>query len=183
MKFKKYLVALFVILAAILIATLCCFGFVLYPLKYKDIVEKYSKEFGVKSEMVFAVINVESHFNKDVVSAKGAVGLMQLMPSTAEWIASKLNENYQNGNLFVPEYNIKYGTYYLKYLISKFNNEENAILAYNAGEGTVRGWFANKNNSVDGKFLSNIPYAETKEYLKKVKDNIKVYKIRVNGIS
>ena len=75
----------------------------------------------------------------------------------------------------MPKENIKIGTYYLSYLIEKFNDLKVAICAYNAGEGTVSSWLSNSNYSRDKKTLETVPYKETANYLEKVLRNLKVY--------
>lgn len=150
-----------------------------YPVKYKNIINKISEKYEIQKELICAIINVESSFNKDVISAKGAVGLMQILPSTAQWVAGMENIEYSYDMLFNVEYNIKIGTKYVKYLLNKFNCLETAIVAYNAGEGNVLNWLNNKEYSEDKKKLHKIPYKESANYLKRVKQSIKIYKILI----
>lgn len=171
---------------------------VMYPLKYREEILEASDEFEVDSILIASVINAESRFDNFAVSNKGAVGLMQLKPSTAEWIIKKItqdkndtqsvgtdetnlqemlyNPETNTGELLDPKTNIRLGTYYLKYLIKKFKNLETALCAYNAGEGTVNGWLVNKIYSKNGENLDKIPYKETENYLNKVFINLDVYK-------
>jgi len=127
---------------------------------------KYGGIYGVEPELVLSVIYAESNFNFKAESKKGAAGVMQIMPSTAEYICSRLKEEYQAENLYDYDKNIKYGTYYLGYLLGIFPAVETAVAAYNAGEGTVREWL--KAYSSDGATLDSIPYKETKNYTEKV---------------
>lgn len=127
--------------------------------------EYYSNRYGVDVYVTLAVIATESGFNPRAVSYKGAVGLMQLMPSTAEWVSEKLNVEYNYDALFDAEYNIMLGTYYLSYLLKSFDYEY-AIAAYNAGEGNVREW------QEMGIEVEDIPYKETREYVGKVNESI-----------
>jgi soluble lytic murein transglycosylase len=107
-------------------------GEVLYPLDYKDSIKTYAAERNLRPNFIAAVIYTESRFHKDSVSSAGAVGLMQLMPATAQSIAAEMGESM--GNLYDPDTNIKYGTWYLRGLMDKFNNNEDLVLAsYNAG--------------------------------------------------
>jgi len=107
-------------------------GEVLYPLDYKDSIKTYAAERNLRPNFIAAVIYTESRFHKDSVSSAGAVGLMQLMPATAQSIAAEIGESM--GNLYDPDTNIKYGTWYLRGLMDKFNNNEDLVLAsYNAG--------------------------------------------------
>lgn len=145
-----------------------------YPLKYTEFVDKYSQEYSVPKHLIYAVIKVESGFESDAVSKKGAIGLMQIMPATYEWIASKLDETDLNQNLlYNPEINIKYGTFYLDWLYSKYGSWEIAVAAYNAGHGNVDGWIESGTYNGDA---DDIPFKETREYVKKVMKAKDIYK-------
>lgn len=145
----------------------------IYPLKYYNIVEYNAKNFKVDTALVFAIIKAESKFNKNAVSYVGAVGLMQLMPETADFIATKVDYNQSLINLKDPETNIYLGVAYLSYLQNKFTNIDAVICAYNAGEGEVATWLNKK-----GK-LKTIKFAETETYLYKVKTALNVYKEKI----
>ena len=145
-----------------------------YPENYQQIVEKYAKKYSVPKELIFAVIKVESNFNPNDVSSAGAMGLMQIIPSTYEWLTTKLGEEYCEENLYDPEINIKYGTYYLQYLYSRFGSWEKAIIAYNWGETNFSEFLATNGYS-EGDYDS-IPVKETKNYVKKVMHHWKKYK-------
>lgn len=148
----------------------------IYPLKYEDEIQRYSREFNVKEEIIASIINVESSFNENAISSRGAVGLMQIMPSTAEWIADKLGyKDYKESDLKLISVNIRFGTYYYKYLYDKFKDCDVALAAYNAGEGVVKGWLNNPSYSINSVSLKEIPYKETQSYVKKVNKNIKYY--------
>ncbi len=143
----------------------------IYPLEYKDYITRYSTEYELDPYLVCAVINAESNFNADVESHKGAVGLMQIMPSTGEWIAGKIGiENFSEAMLTDPETNIRIGCWYLHYLEGLFDgNNDHMIAAYNAGQGKVQDWI-----ETDAA-LENIPYPETENYLEKVKAFYEIY--------
>ena len=143
-------------------------------LRYSDTVTMYSFKYNVDANLILAVIKAESNYNENALSNKGAIGLMQIMPSTGEYISLKLNENFNENMLFSTETNIKYGTYYLSYLINKFNSIDLVIAAYNAGEGNVLYWLSKY--SVDGEKLDKIPFKETENYLSKVKKYYSDYK-------
>ncbi len=145
-----------------------------YPLKFKTEVLAAAKENGVDSALIFAVIKVESEFDESAVSNKGAFGLMQITKSTADYIAKLKGE--KSYDIMDAKTNINFGTFYLKYLIDKFNNIESAIYAYNAGEGKVREWLKNKEYSDDGVYLQLVAYKETLEYGKKIKKTFSKYK-------
>ncbi len=139
-----------------------------FPTKYAKFVKKYSKLYGVDENLVYAVISCESGFDPSAKSKKGAMGLMQLMPSTAMWCAEKLGENYSDEKLYEPEFNIKIGVYYLAYLHTVFSFADEVIMAYNAGEGNVKKWLQG-----DGEV-----FLETSVYLNKVKLSTRIYKLK-----
>ncbi len=165
-----------------------------YPVKYENEIIEASREFGVDSYLIASVINAESRFDQNAVSSKGAVGLMQVLPTTAVWVVKKISnlnasDSYdvkflsnlydpktKSGELFDPKTNIRIGTYYLSYLINKFKDLKVSLCAYNAGEGIVKEWLNNSKYSVDGKHIDFIPYEETKNYINKIERNMKFYK-------
>ncbi len=147
----------------------------LYPLKYTEYVEKYSAEYGVDPKLVYAVIKTESSFNPDAVSYADAAGLTQITPETFEWLKQKLGEENENLSLYDPETSIKYGAFFLSYLINEFGDTDTAIAAYHAGRGRVIGWLEDKKISPDGKTLSEIPIPETAHYVKKVNKALNIY--------
>ena len=149
-----------------------------YPLKYQDMIISASLRFEVEAPLIAAVINSESSFDKTAISNKGAVGLMQLMPSTAQAIAGQLEKSEYD--LFDPETNIEFGSFYLSKLLKSFSNFEAAICAYNAGPSRVREWLSDENYSSDGETLFHIPYPETQKYLENVLKNLKFYQNRFN---
>lgn len=148
-----------------------CFA---YPKKHSQFVETYSKQYNLNSNLVYAIIRAESSFNSSSQSKSGAIGLMQIMPNTAQWIATELKENFETKNLYIPEINIKYGCFYLRYLLNKFDLELYVLCAYNAGETVVRGWINNK--------PFTIAYPETANYVKRVEKNKKIYTL-INKLS
>lgn len=153
---------------------LYCF---VYPLEYKTYIEKYAEEYQLDPALVASIINVESRFKPTKVSSKGAVGLMQLMPSTAQEVAEKLDiDSY---DLFSPETNIQFGCYYLKYLTTQVGTDLTVLLAsYNAGFNNVNDWLMDPEYSYNGVTLISTPYAETNEYIEKVNKNYRVYQAR-----
>ncbi len=150
-----------------------------HPDSHIQYVRKYAYEYNIPESVIFAVIKVESNFDSQAESSVGARGLMQMLPSTFEWLTSDehLGEHLHKDELFDPEVSIRYGTYYLNYLYEKFDrNMDTALAAYNGGEGNVRKWLDDPEYS-DGKGnLTNIPFKETKNYVKKVNDEITAYK-------
>ena len=145
-----------------------------HPVKYEEIVSRYSEEYGVPMEIIYAVMSSESSFTSDAVSYKGAVGLMQLMPSTYEWLCTKTGDDPNPSLLYEPNTNIKYGTYLLSYLYSRYGVWETVYAAYNAGFNRVDGWLEDPQYAKDGR-LVEIPFKETKNYVKKVSERAEVY--------
>ena len=131
-----------------------------YPIKFYDIVNSLSISYNVDRAIVFAIIKTESDFRSEVVSSAGAVGLMQLLPSTASYIAKLIDYN-KDIDLTDAICNIELGVAYFSYLLAKFDSIEYSICAYNAGEGRVREWIKTGQ-------IKNIPFKETYEYLHKV---------------
>lgn len=167
----------------ILLVFLGAFGMVkgtekVFPKKYIEYVEKYSKEYDIDPFIVLAVIKTESNFKENATSKKGAKGLMQIMDETALWVNEKINiKDFSEGMLYNPKENIQIGTWYLKWLLDKFDSEDLAILAYNAGHGNVAKWLSDKSLSSNGESLNSIPFEETNNYLLKVKFNYSMYNI------
>lgn len=146
-----------------------------FPLKYGVEVSDAAKEYGLDRWLVYAVIKVESDFVPDAESHAGAIGLMQIMPVTGEWIAWRKDESYRQERLTEPAYNVDMGCYLLSYLLEYYdNNLDYAVAAYNAGSGRVDEWLENP-EYFDGTTLE-IPYPETANYVAKVKYAYEKYK-------
>ena len=152
-----------------------------HPLLYIESVQKYADRFAVPYSVVYAIIKTESNFDEDAISRAECVGLMQLHPETFRWISDyMLKENLPDNHISDPDTNIKYGVKYLRYLYDRFydpalDNWETVYAAYNAGDGKVASWLADKNYSDDGKTLKSIPYAETANYVKRVAKAREIY--------
>ncbi len=146
----------------------------LYPFPYRTTVENYSARWKVDKFLAIAVMKVESNFSEAAHSQSGAVGLMQIMPETAAWIAYSLGEDSDEiaadiKNLRDPDTNIRYGTWYLAELEDEFHgNDVLALAAYNAGRGNVREWMEQNHWSENFSDVDKIPYAETRDYVKRV---------------
>ncbi|HHY03868.1 MAG TPA: lytic transglycosylase domain-containing protein [Thermoanaerobacterales bacterium] len=148
----------------------------IYPIKYEDLIIKYSQEYDIDPYLLASVIKVESGFSPEVISKKGATGLMQLMPETAKWAAQKMGiEDFTIDQLKKPEVNIKIGTWYLAKLFEEFNGDTTlALAAYNGGRGNVKEWL--QNGDLKENQEQNIPFSETKNFVIKVKKAYKWYK-------
>ena len=154
-------------------------------IKYQTEIEKYAKEFAIEKELLAALIYVESRFNNHSKSSKGAVGLMQLMPSTAIWIAEELGyNNFKLEDLNNPEVNIKFGSWYFAYLYQKFDkNLIQTIAAYNAGERNVRVWIS---EGWEGNINKELPFKETDNFVRRVISTKNFYKennLEIYGLS
>ena len=141
----------------------------IYKQQYSEYVNKYAQIYNMDPLWIYAIIKVESNFNKDAKSNSGAKGLMQLMDNTATEMAKKEGiENFTLDMLFDPEINIRLGTRYFDELLAKYNeNYYLAIAAYNAGKGNVDLWIKKGVLASDGSNIENIPYKETNMYVRK----------------
>lgn len=169
-----------VIVFLILFAFLCVFFAesyynYTYPLKYREDIVREAELNNLNPALVASIINAESHFEATVVSSKGAKGLMQIMPQTAQFVAKELGMEYSEDMLLEPSINIKIGCYYLNYLSEKFSSVETMLCAYNAGEGIVRSWLKDESYSIDGVSLVKIPYTQTNTYVDKILRILPVY--------
>ena len=139
-----------------------------YRLDYPNEIIACSDEYGLSRYLVAAVIHTESGGRKNAVSPRGAKGLMQIMPDTAEWIAKMQGRtDYSESELFIPQKNISAGCWYLNYLLNKYGSERCALAAYNAGPGNLDKWLDDPEYSTDGVLIS-IPFGETEKYLAQV---------------
>ena len=171
MKSKKHLLPL--IALALLACVFLVLTFrkpierILYPKKFEAIVERYATLYDLPPHLVYSVIKAESGFDPDAISRVGAVGLMQIMPSTFLWLTDLTGEDIHPDRLTDPEVNIRYGCYFLRYLLDVYEDQTLALAAYNAGMGNVKKWLASPEYSKDGK-LTKIPFEETKNYINRV---------------
>ncbi|HBC92191.1 MAG TPA: lytic transglycosylase [Pelotomaculum sp.] len=140
------------------------------PLPYHDTITFYGKVYNVDPALIAAVIKAESNFDSEAVSVRGARGLMQIMPETGLWAADQTGEStFDSELLFDPETNIKLGTWYLSDLGKEFDGSTVLILAaYNGGRGNVKDWLAGKTLINPEASISQIPFPETRYYVKKV---------------
>ena len=147
----------------------------MYKKEYSEYVTKYSQEYGVEEELIYAIIKAESNFKPDAVSNKNAQGLMQLMYATAEEVAQKNGIELNEENILEPEINIKIGTKYISELLEKYECMEVALAAYNAGSGNVDKWIKEGIIKADGSDIENIPFKETNTYVRKILRDYKIY--------
>ena len=148
------------------------------PLRHEDIIRQQARDKGLDPALVAAVIYAESRFRDGQTSSAGALGLMQLTPQTAQYIARKSGGTaFVVGDLATPQVNIAYGAYYLRYLLGRYDhNETLALAAYNAGEGNVDRWVSTARERERDLSVTAIPYAETRAYVTRVQDAKREYK-------
>jgi soluble lytic murein transglycosylase len=138
---------------------------ILYPVDELDRVRTHAEAAGLDPALVCAVVRAESRFHADAVSPRGAVGLMQIMPDTALWIAGRLDVSAFD--LHDPETNLRFGTWYLHYLIDRFASLNLALAAYNAGPTRVDRWLAEGTTA----------FPETAAYVTRVLRAVPVYRL------
>ena len=149
----------------------------IFPRKHQQVIEQCAKTYQLPPSLVYGVIFIESRFQKDAVSIKDAKGLMQIGEMTGNWAGETLGIlNYSQEMLFIPEVNIEIGCWYLQRLHKQFENTQTALAAYTAGSGNVSKWLCDSRYSDDGKTLKEIPFGETKRYVKKVTIVQKIYR-------
>jgi len=139
-----------------------------YPLRYSQYVRVHARENHIDPALLAAVIYQESKFRSDAQSDSGAIGLMQLTPSTAQGIAVRTGgAGFRTDDLYNPEINIRYGAWYLANLFGKYHSETLVLAAYNAGQGNVDGWLARD---------QSIQFPETAAYVQRVEHLQRVYR-------
>ena len=139
------------------------------PLRHDDIIRQQAPDKNLDPALIAGVIFTESHF-RDQTSHAGAKGLMQIMPATADHIADKSGGTaFEQGDLATPQVNIAYGSWYLRYLLDRYDDRVMiALAAYNAGEGNVDRWLADAQAGGRDLQVSDIPFPETRGYVAKV---------------
>lgn len=147
-----------------------------YPLPFRESAVRHADSYRLALPLIFAIIRTESSFAPAAVSPVGAVGLMQLMPSTAAMIEGAGKKSFSSDRLKQPELNINYGAKHMKDLISQYNNNLIPVIAsYNAGSGSVNRWLQRFGNLPDIEFIEQIPYTETRDYVKQVIASTAIY--------
>jgi soluble lytic murein transglycosylase len=143
------------------------------PLRHEDIIRQQAADKNLDPSLIAAVIYAESHFI-DQTSHAGARGLMQITPETAAEIARRSGgTEFEQGDLGTPQINIAYGSWYLRWLLDRYGgNRVLAVAAYNAGTGNVDRWIARD----PGMEIGEIPFPETREYVKRVVDARRSYR-------
>jgi soluble lytic murein transglycosylase len=152
-----------------------------FPMPYRGDVLAKAERAGLDPALVFGLIRQESRFIVDIRSGAGASGLMQLMPATARWTAKKVGLPYQSSMINDRPVNLRLGSSYLKLLLDDFGGSQAmAAAGYNAGPGRPRRW---REGPVlePAAWAENIPFSETRDYVKKVLSNAVVYSALLGG--
>ena len=147
-----------------------------YLTPYRDVTRTYAAQMGLDEAWVYGLIRQESRFVNVARSGVGASGLMQLMPATASWVARKLGlKSYTPASVNEVGTNVQLGTYYLRHVLDQLGNQPIlATAAYNAGPGRARNW--QTSTRLEGAvYAENIPFTETRDYVKKVMSNAQYY--------
>jgi len=149
-----------------------------FVLDYREAILVYSEINDLSPVLISSIVFAESRFNSAARSSKGALGLMQIMPSTGRWVANQIPiENFSRNDLLEPEKNLKIGAWYLAYLHRYFKgNQTMALAAYNAGHGYVEKWLETRIWDGDPVKIEKIPFPETKKYLFRINLLQKIYK-------
>jgi soluble lytic murein transglycosylase len=144
-----------------------------YPLRYEAIVRGHARNYRLDPALLAAVIYQESKFRAHARSSSGAIGLMQLLPATAEGIAVHTGgSRFRVADLDDPEINVRYGAWYLRHLLDKYGDEKTALAAYNAGQDNVDRWRRER---------TGIAFAETRHYVKRVEHLSTLYRRAYHG--
>ncbi len=167
-KFMRRIISIFFLIVLFLNYDNICRIF--YPFPHREAILYYAQAYDVDHLLLVAMAKAESSFDSRAVSEKGARGLMQIMPDTGQWIARQMDDSTFNPErLFEPETNIKYGTWYIADLQKEFHGNTVLVLAaYNGGRGNVSEWLTRKEISGGKNIIEQIPFPETRHYVRKV---------------
>lgn len=181
---KRTILTLIVILMLVLLfSNIKQIGRYYYPLKYQETIFRYASANGLDPFLTAAIIKVESDYRPGAISPRGAVGLMQLMPKTAHWIAEQQGDSFDPAWLLDPERNICYGTWYLAFLKQEFNDMIIALAAYNAGHGNVKKWLSDQRWTGKVEDLDQIPFPETKQFIRKTIWTYRIYRYLYGNVN
>lgn len=168
----------FLLLLVLLVLSHERWGKVLFPFPYREAIARHASARGLDPYLVAALIKTESNFNPRATSPRGARGLMQVMPETGSWVASQLGlTSYHPDLLYDPEFNLAVGTWYLADLYRTFGQDTVlALAAYNGGRGNVLKWLEERQWTGGKNRLDQIPYPETRQFVRKVLWHYQVYR-------
>ena len=148
-----------------------------YPVAYQAEIRAAAEQFSLDPAYVASVVLAESSYDAQAVSSAGAMGLMQIMPATGEWIAGKLeDEPFDVQRLYQPEVNLRYGCWYLRFLLDRYDGDMyTASTAYHQGQGRVDQWLEDPQYSQDGRTLTAISSAVTDTYVNRIMESYAHY--------
>ena len=149
-----------------------------YPCRYSEYVEYYAGKYNIDPLILYSFIRTESNFNPNAQSNVGARGLMQITEETFDWIKSKIapTEPLTFDDLYDPETNIRFGTYFVSYCLLRYQQDlATAAAAYHSGWGTVDDLLAQSEYSADGKTLDHYPYPQMRQYVRKITHSYQRY--------
>jgi len=148
-----------------------------YPLAFRELVAGNAAESKIAESLIYSIMRAESNYSPSALSPAGAVGLLQVMPATAAAIAKSGNGKGISGRLTRPEFNIRLGVKHLKDLLEIYDGDlVMTVAAYNAGSGNVGRWIKKFGKLPSDLFIENIPFPETREYVKNVLAGIEIYR-------
>ena len=149
-----------------------------YPCRYSEYVEYYAGKYNIDPLILYSFIRTESNFNPNAQSNVGARGLMQITEETFDWIKSKIapSEPLTFDDLYDPETNIRFGTYFVSYCLLRYQQDlATAAAAYHSGWGTVDNLLRMEEHSTDGQTLKGFPYNQMHHYVEKITASYAVY--------
>lgn len=152
------------------------FDIILYPFAFWPVVRDVSFQYQIEPLVILSVMREESRFDPDARSIVGALGLMQIMPQTAFTLSNSIPDIPKRLDIHDVKTNITLGAYYLRSLLRDFGSLPAALAAYNAGEERVREWLKHGNYSSQDEFIEDIPFDETRTYVKRVLTSYAVYR-------
>lgn len=146
-----------------------------HPRKYDDIVTRYASEYGVPESLLYAVMLNESKFESNAVSPDGEIGLMQLSPQTLQHLATMKKESIDNGLLYDPDTNIRYGAYQLSYLFTNYGRWNSVLAAIYSSEQTVNSWMSNPEYTDENGNLTKIPDSSVRNKVNQILKTSELY--------
>lgn len=172
---RAWVLVLTLLIAVPLLALLPPVQRLLFPLRYEAELLQAARAAAVDPWLVAAVVYHESGFRPEAVSDEGAVGLMQLLPSTADWAAEESGlDSFEGASLRRPDVNLRLGAWYLAWLLERFEgNPVLALAAYNGGQHTVDEWRKGSGPSLT---VEELPFPETRHFVQKVLDTRERYR-------
>ncbi|MBU1921249.1 transglycosylase SLT domain-containing protein [bacterium] len=150
---------------------------IVYPLDYDPKIIHLANQYNLDPYFLFALICQESHYEEKVVSGAGAIGLMQLMPATAKQQAKEIGRPFKEGDLYQAEHNLEIGIAHVAKLFEEFSGDSVLVLAaYNAGRSAAQAWFEEFGDLDRDEFIENIPYRETRLFIKNIIEHAAAYR-------